>query len=54
VAGLNSVLILTHDAFFQKLVNMRLQGYLRDSSNEDGEEPMPTQETNWRVSRKFT
>src|SRR5215218_10016325 len=30
VAGLNSVLVLTHDAFFQKLFSMRLQGYLRD------------------------
>ena len=34
VAGLNSVLILTHDAFFQKIVNARLQGYLRDDDDE--------------------
>jgi len=55
VAGLNSVLILTFDAFFQKIVNIRLQGYLRDSSNEGEEdEDMPTQEIRWRVSRKFT
>jgi transcriptional regulator of arginine metabolism len=48
VAGLNSVLILTHDAFFQKLVNMRLQGYLRDG--DAGELSTLT----WRVTRKFT
>jgi transcriptional regulator of arginine metabolism len=48
VAGLNSVLILTHDAFFQRLVNMRLQGYLRDG--DAGEMPTLT----WRVTRKFT
>lgn len=47
VAGLNSVLILTHDAFFQKIVNMRLQGYLRDG--DAGQLPaLP-----WRVTRKF-
>ena len=47
VAGLNSVLILTHDAFFQKIVNLRLQGYLRDG--DAGELPaLP-----WRVTRKF-
>jgi transcriptional regulator of arginine metabolism len=48
VAGLNSVLILTHDAFFQKIVNMRLQGYLRDGDAED----MPG--LPWQVTRKFT
>jgi transcriptional regulator of arginine metabolism len=47
VAGLNSVLILTHDAFFQRIVNLRLQGYLRDDGVED------TPGTPWRVSRKF-
>ena len=47
VAGLNSVLILTHDAFFQKIVNIRLQGYLRDG--DAGQLPaLP-----WRVTRKF-
>ena len=30
VAGLNSVLVLTYDAFFQKILSIRLQGYLRD------------------------
>ncbi len=48
VAGLNSVLILTHDAFFQKLVHMRLQGYLRDG--DAGELPVLP----WRVTREFT
>jgi len=48
VAGLNSVLILTHDTFFQKLVHMRLQGYLRDG--DVGELPVLP----WRVTRKFT
>ncbi|MFP5287944.1 MAG: hypothetical protein ACLGI9_19565 [Thermoanaerobaculia bacterium] len=49
VAGLNSVLILTHDAFFQKIVNVRLQGYLRDSVKELDTSGLP-----WRVSRQFT
>ena len=53
VAGPNSVLILTHDAFFQKLVNTRLQGYLRDTSKET-EEDAPFPGVDWRVSRKFT
>lgn len=49
VAGLNSVLILTHDAFFQKIVNVRLQGYLRDSVKELDTSGLP-----WRVTRQFT
>ena len=49
VAGLNSVLILTHDAFFQKIVNVRLQGYLRDSVKE-----LDTSGLSWRVTRQFT
>lgn len=53
VAGLNSVLVLTHDAFFQKIVNTRLQGYLRDTRNET-EEDGPFPGTHWRVTRKFT
>ncbi|MEA2563595.1 MAG: transcriptional regulator of arginine metabolism [Acidobacteriota bacterium] len=48
VAGLSSVLILTHDAFFQKIVNTRLQGYLRDG--DAGQLPVLP----WRVTRKFT
>lgn len=48
VAGLNSVLVLTHDAFFQKLLSMRLQGYLRDDGVDD------QAGATWRVSRKFT
>ena len=47
VAGLNSVLILTHDAFFQRIVNVRLQGYLRDGGIDD------STGTPWRVNRKF-
>ena len=53
VAGLNSVLILNHDAFFQKLLSTRLQGYLRDTRNES-EEDYELQGVRWRVSRKFT
>lgn len=53
VAGLNSVLILTHDVFFQKIVNIRLQGYLRDTRNET-EEDDELLGVRWRVSRKFT
>lgn len=48
VAGLNSVLVLTHDAFFQKLFSLRMQGYLRDDGVED------TKGIGWRVTRKFT
>jgi len=48
VAGLNSVLVLTHDAFFQKLLSMRLQGYLRN----DGVDQQAG--ATWRVTRKFT
>jgi len=48
VTGLNSVLVLTHDAFFQKLLSYRLQGYLRNDGIED------TKGFAWRVSRKFT
>lgn len=48
VAGLNSVLVLTHDAFFQKLLSMRLQGYLRNDGVDE-----QTGAT-WRVTRKFT
>lgn len=48
VAGLNSVLILTHDAFFQKIVNIRLQGYLRDGGIDE------TTGVPWQVNRKFT
>ena len=48
VAGLNSVLILTHDAFFQKLLSYRLQGYLRDGGVED------THGFSWTPNRKFT
>lgn len=55
VAGLNSVLVLTHDAFFQKLFSTRLQGYLRDTRNETDEDaPFPATHPDWRVSRKFT
>lgn len=55
VAGLNSVLVLTHDAFFQKLLSTRLQGYLRDTRNESEEDaPFPGTHTHWRISRKFT
>ena len=53
VAGLSSVLVLTHDAFFQKLLNTRLQGYLRDERNET-EEDEELAMVRWRVSRKFT
>ncbi len=53
VAGLNSVLILNHDAFFQKLLSTRLQGYLRDERNET-EEDDELMGVRWRVSRKFT
>jgi len=53
VASLNSVLVLTHDAFFQKLFSTRLQGYLRDTRNET-EEDGPFPGTDWRISRKFT
>ncbi len=53
VAGLNSVLVLSHDAFFQKLLSTRLQGYLRDTRQET-EDDAPFPGTNWRVSRKFT
>jgi len=49
VAGLNSVLVLTHDAFFQQLFSMRLQGYLRD-----GDILGDTKGIGWRVTRKFT
>lgn len=52
VAGPNSVLILTHDAFFQKLLYTRLGGYLRDYNNEDEDEQMTG--IGWRVSRRFT
>ena len=52
VAGLNSVLVLTCDAFFQKLLSTRLQGYLRDPKNETEEEQLSA--IRWRVSRKFT
>ena len=49
VAGLNSVLVLTYDAFFQKLFSMRLQGYLRD-----GDILGDTKGLAWQVTRKFT
>ena len=39
VAGLNSVLILTRDAMFQKLFLQRLQVYLRDNGVEDKGKP---------------
>jgi len=39
VAGLNSVLILTRDALFQKLLLQRLQFYLRDNGVEDKGKP---------------
>jgi transcriptional regulator of arginine metabolism len=47
VAGLNSVLVLTRDAFFQKLLSLRLQGYLRSDGVED------TQGFPWKVTRRF-
>ena len=49
VAGINSVLVLTHDAFFQTLFSVRLQGYLRD-----GDILGDTKGMAWRVTRKFT
>ncbi len=39
VAGLNSVLILTRGALFQKLLLQRLQVYLRDNGVEDKGKP---------------
>ena len=39
VAGLNSVLILTRDALYQKLLLRRLQIYLRDNGVEDEGKP---------------
>src|SRR5688500_2169138 len=39
VGGLNSVLILTRDALFQKLLLKRLQVYLRDNGVEDEGKP---------------
>ena len=41
-------LVLTHDAFFQKLLSCRLQGYLRDGGVED------THGFSWKPNRKFT
>ena len=48
VAGLNSVLVLTYDAFFQKILSIRLQGYLRD-----GGEIEDTRGISWRTTRRF-
>jgi len=39
VAGLNSVLILTREALFQKFLLQRLQVYLRDNGVEDKGKP---------------
>jgi transcriptional regulator of arginine metabolism len=47
VAGTNSVLLLTYDAFFQKLLLIRLHGILRDDMEDVGE-PIA-----WRTSRRF-
>lgn len=48
VAGLNSVLVLTRDAFSQKLLSHRLQGCLRDGGAED------TRGSSWKPNRKLT
>jgi len=48
VAGLNSVLVLTSDAFFQKILSIRLQGYLRA-----GGEFEDTRGISWRTTRRF-
>lgn len=53
VAGSSSVLVLTYNDFFQKLLNTRLQGYLRDRDNET-EEDDDVIGLRWRVSRRFT
>ncbi|HWM89414.1 MAG TPA: hypothetical protein VN493_01460 [Thermoanaerobaculia bacterium] len=46
--GLNSVLVLTSDAFDQKLLSLRLQGHLRNDGVED------TQGISWRTTRRFS
>ena len=50
--GPDSVLVLTHDAFFQKIVSTRLQGYLREGLSKGG--LVETEGMPWRVTRQFT